>query len=164
ALAARGYGACDPSALYGAPVAAVALAAADEAAIHCEGPLAIMAEIWAAGGIGPARLAVMARAAEPRVWLLGRLGQRPVACAFAAVHGEVAVLHALEVAAEARRRGMGALLTRAAAAWAQAHGATTLALAVTESNAPALALYSGLGFGEIGRYHYRLAPEVRQDG
>jgi hypothetical protein len=51
------------------------------------------------------------------------------------------------------------VLTRAAAAWATGRGVPTLALAVTEGNAPARALYAGLGMAEAARYHYRLAPE-----
>ena len=34
------------------------------------------------------------------------------------------------------------------------HGAAELALAVTEANAPARALYAGLGFAPVGRYAY----------
>jgi ribosomal protein S18 acetylase RimI-like enzyme len=102
---------------------------------------------------------VRARAAEPRSFLLGRLDDRPAGCAFVAVHGDVAMLHAVEVAPLARRNGLGARMTRAAAVWAQARGAATLALAVTRANAPALALYRGLGMAEAGAYHYRLAPE-----
>ncbi len=48
----------------------------------------------------------------------------------------------------------------AAAAWAAAQGAATFALAVHGGNAPARALYAGLGMVEAGRYHYRLAPEA----
>ncbi len=118
-----------------------------------------MAETWAAGGVGPARLAVMARAPQPRTWLLGRLGDRPAGCAFVALHGVVAMLHALEIAEVARRRGLGARMTRFAAAWGAARGAQTLALAVTGANTPARALYAGLGMAEVGAYHYRIAPE-----
>jgi len=157
ALAARGYVARDGSVLLAAAAADLA-GPPVETAIDCDGPLRCMAEIWAAGGVGPARLDVMARAAGPKTWLLGRLGDRPAACAFVAVHGGVAMLHALEVEPAARRRGVGALLTRAAARWARDRGAPRLALAVTEANAVARALYAGLGMAEVARYHYREAP------
>jgi len=101
---------------------------------------------------------VMDRAPGPKAWLLGRTGDAPAACAFVAAAAGVAMLHGLEVVAPARRRGLGALLVRAAAAWARDAGATTLALAVAEANAPAIALYRGIGMAEAARYHYRLAP------
>ena len=82
-LAARGYARHEPTLVLAAPAAALA-AAPDEAAVLGPAPLACMAEIWAAGGIGPARLAVMARAPEPRSYILGRLGDRPAGCAFVA--------------------------------------------------------------------------------
>jgi GNAT superfamily N-acetyltransferase len=116
-----------------------------------------MAEIWRAGGIGPERLAVMLRVAGPRAFLLGRSADRPAASAFVAAFGEVGMLHALEVAPFARRRGVGTALFRAAAAWALAEGAQSLALAVTRANAPARALYEGHGMAEVGGYHYRIA-------
>ncbi len=153
-LAARGYALGDPTLILAAPVAALA-AATGEAAIFGPGPLACMAEMWARGGIGPGRLAVMARAPDPRGYMLGRLGDRPAACGFVALHGPVAMLHALEVAPFARRRGLGARLTRAAAGWAAARGATAFALAVTRENTPALALYTGIGMTVADSYHYR---------
>jgi GNAT superfamily N-acetyltransferase len=118
-----------------------------------------MAEIWAAGGVGPSRLAVMARAPEPRAYILGRLGDRPAGCGFVALHGPVAMLHALEVAPAARRQGLGAQMTLGAAAWARTRGAATLALAVTRGNAAALGLYRRLGLAEADWYHYRVAPQ-----
>ena len=69
------------------------------------------------------------------------------------------MLHALEVAPFARRHGLGAAMTGAAAAWAAAEGAATLAVAVTRANAPARALYARLGLAEAAAYHYRIAPE-----
>ena len=148
-LAARGYVERDPTLILAAPAAAVAVPPG-EAAVFGSGPLACMAEIWAAGGIGPARLAVMARVPEPRCYLLGRLDDRPAGAAFVALAGRFAVLHALEVAPFARRHGLGARMTAAAAHWAHAQGAETLALAVTRANASARALYGRLGLAEVG--------------
>ena len=121
-------------------------------------PLAVMAEIWAEGGIGPAKFAVMARTPDPRTHLLGRLDDRPAGCAFVAACAGVAMLSALDAAPQARRRGLAGHLVRAAAAWAVEAGATTLALAVKADNAPARALYQHLGMVESGAYHYRAAP------
>lgn len=100
----------------------------------------------------------MARAPEPRLYLLGRLGDRPAGCAFAAIHRGTAMLSSLEIAPAARRQGLAARLVRAAAAWSADAGATTLALAVRVENSPARALYAKIGMAELGRYHYRLAP------
>ncbi|MEL6235383.1 MAG: GNAT family N-acetyltransferase [Pseudomonadota bacterium] len=162
ALADRGYAMLDPTLLYAAP--AQTIAAHDPAGFHvirCAAPLAIMHEIWADGGIGPARRAVMARSGSARVYLLGRLNDRPAGCAFAAIDRDIAMLHALEVAPGFRRGGLGRSATGAAAAWAVDQGCTTLALAVVEANAAARALYESLGMTVRSRYHYRFMPEDR---
>lgn len=159
-LAARGYLQIEPSLLMIAPAAP--LASGDPrglGAIRSAAPLAIQREIWAAGGIGPARLAVMERSGPPRVFLLARAGDRPAAVAFAAADGAVAMLHALLVPEAFRRRGLARGLTAAAAAWAVGQGAAWLALAVTRGNAPARRLYEGMGFRVAGAYHYRALPE-----
>jgi N-acetylglutamate synthase len=50
------------------------------------------------------------------------------------------------VVAADRRRGLAGRLTRALAGWARDGGAHTAMLQVEEANAPAVALYAGLGF------------------
>ena len=122
-------------------------------------PLAAQRDIWAMGHIGPARLAVMNRAAGPKTTIFGRIDDRPAGTLFVAIHGDTAMFHALEVAADHRRKGLARHLTRAAARWAQAQGATQFSLLVTAANAGANALYAGLGLAEVGRYHYRVLPE-----
>lgn len=158
ALAARGYSVKDPTAVLAAPVGALTGGDIDEFAILCDAPLACMEAIWAAGGIGPARLRVMERVAVPRIWILGRHGDRPVGAAFVAAQGGAAMLHALEIGRAYRRAGVARRMTRAAAAWARRAGADTLVLAVTRANTAALSLYAGLGMAETGSYHYRAAP------
>lgn len=118
-------------------------------------PLAIMHEIWAAGGIGPGRIAVMHRACGPKTGLLGRVGNRPAGTGFAAIHHGVAMVHALEVLHEHRRAGLGREMMQEAAHWAATHGATHVAALCTRSNTAANALYSSLGMTVAGRYHYR---------
>lgn len=118
--------------------------------------LAIMEEIWAAGGIGPGRLAVMERVAGAKAYLLCRTGDRAAAAGFVAVADCVAMVHAVEVLAPLRRHGAGRLTMRAAANWAARQGAAWTSLAVTSANAPARALYEGLGMEEVARYHYRM--------
>ena len=155
-LDAAGWRTVDPTVLMAGDAARIA--APDEAVYDADAPLAAQTDLWAAGGIGPARLAVMDRVTGPKSYLLGRDGDRVAAAGFVACDGGIAMLHALEVAPEARRRGLGARMTRAAAHWATGQGATILALAVTEANAPARSLYAALGLVEVGRYAYRQAP------
>lgn len=57
----------------------------------------------------------------------------------------------LAVRPAGRRQGLGARLVRAATDRARAAGATRMFLEVAEDNAPARALYDGLGFAPAGR-------------
>ena len=156
ALAARGRVVRDPTRLWWAEVGRLA----PEAPPGMTGfavwpPIAIVREIWARGGIGPARLAVMARVEGPRTAHLARASERPAGAAFTAVAGGVAMVHAIEVVPALRRRGTGLSLLRHAAWWARGQGARHLALAVTEANAPANALYARAGMTPASGYHYR---------
>jgi N-acetylglutamate synthase len=156
ALAARGYAVKDPVVGYVAAVAALVPDRPPQTAFVPWPPLAVQAEIWAEGGVGPERLAIMARAEGPRITLLGRGGDRPAGTGFVACHGRVAFLHALEVRQGQRRQGLGGQMVRAAAHWAARQGAEVLALVVTVANAGARRVYAGLGMAETGGYHYRL--------
>lgn len=150
ALAARGHGIDDVVVLYEAPVAELTGAASARPEWP---PSNATVEMWARSGkIGPARLAVMERCLCPKTVIACEGG-----AAFVAVNGDLAVLHALEVAASHRRRGLARDLLRAAAGWAEGQGATRLGLVVSEDNTAARALYSGAGMREQGRYHYRKA-------
>lgn len=158
-LAAAGYVIRDPVTAYTAPV--FGLAALDltaKTAFRAWPPLAIQAEIWATGGIGPARLAIMDRVAGPKTSFLGRVRDLAAGCAFVACHADQAMLHALEVLPAHRRQGLGRHLLVASARWAQAQGAQTLSLVVTRANTGANALYTSLGMGVVGQYHYRVRP------
>ncbi len=156
-LEANGYAVKDPVALYAVEVADLTTEPVPPvSAMPAWPPLAIMAEIWAEGGIGPARLAVMERVKCPKTGLLGRIQDQPAASGFVACDGKVAMIHALEVVPALRRLGVARNMMRAAAFWAQNQGATTLALAVTRSNVSANALYSSLGMKVVGYYHYRI--------
>jgi GNAT superfamily N-acetyltransferase len=118
-------------------------------------PLAVQEEIWQTGGIGPARLAIMHRADGPKTCLFGRIDDRPAATAFIALHGRTAMLHALEVLPQARRKGLARLMMRAGAAWARDQGATQFTVLVTRTNDAAGRLYASLGLKPVGHYHYR---------
>ncbi len=156
-LAVRGYAVMDPVVAFSAPVAALTARPLEMLRTFCAWPaIAAQAEIWAAGGIGPARRAVMARARTPRTTLLGRAGDSPAATAFVACDGPLAMLHALEVAPPFRRSGLGRDMMHAAGHWAAGQGARDLALLVTRANGAACALYAGIGMRIVTHYHYRI--------
>ena len=162
-LAARGYRVVDPVLFYAAPIGRMTGEDAHLAAVYrVEGLPAILEEIWDAGGIGPARRAVMDRVALPKMRLLSRAEDIPCGAAFVAIDREVAMIHAIEVLARLRRKGAARLLMEGAARFAAEHGATTLALAVAEANVPARGLYARLGMAEVGGYHYRIAPDATE--
>ena len=156
ALASRGYRVKDPVVAYAAPCAALAdPPPAFLSTFPHWPPLGIATALWAEAGTGPARRAVMDRAQGAKCAILGRTGDRAAGVAFVACHGTTAMLHALEVAPAMRRQGVAHNILRAAAGWAQDHGADTLVLLVTEANDGARALYASLGMAVVGQYHYR---------
>ena len=158
ALKKRGYKAVDPVTLYVASTADLAERQPPATVFQSWPALAIQKEIWAKCGIGPARLAVMDRAGSPKTALLGRSGDVPAGVAFVSCDGPIAMIHAIEVLPAFRRKGTARRMIQAAALWAQDQSAAHLALAVTDANIPANALYTSLGMTTIGRYHYRLNP------
>lgn len=156
ALAERGYRRVDPVVAYAAPATVVAGEGPDHMSTFPHWPpMAIAVDLWAEGGIGAARLAVMQRVAGPKCAILSRANDRPTGVAFVAAQGKVAMLHALEVASRHRRQGSAHNILRAAARWALDQGCDTLSLVVTEANQPARALYASLGMSVVGHYHYR---------
>lgn len=156
ALDARGWRVIDPVVAYAAPVADLTAELPFLTAFPHWPPLEIARSLWAEGGIGPARIAVMDRVTGPKAAILGRSGDRPAGVAFVACHGSEAMLHALEVQESQRRQGLGRHLLHAAANWATEQGATRLSLVVTRQNAAARALYTRLGLQVVGQYHYRM--------
>ncbi len=159
ALAERKYEIVDPVTLYIAEAQKLAAALPITAAMPSWPPLAVQLELWSAGGIGPARIAVMERADAPKTTILGRTGDAPVGTGFVAIHDTVAMVHALEVDPKARRKGVGLHMMQAAANWALENGGDWVALAVTRANMAANALYQRLGMTAATQYHYRRAPE-----
>lgn len=142
---------CPPDRLCDTPIPRVTV-------LHVEAPLAIMREIWARGGIGPDRLAVMERAKGSKTYMLGRLKDKPGGVAFGAIHDGIAMIHAVEVEPPRRRMGMAGWFMRSAAFWARDTGADTLSVICTEANTGANALYTSLGMEPVGQYHYRYRP------
>ena len=156
ALDRRGWRVIDPVVAYAAPVAMLTADLPPLSVFPHWPPLEIARAIWAEGGIGPARIAVMDRVRGPKTALLARTGDRPAGVAFVACHGTEAMIHALEVRAGQRRQGAGQSLIQAAANWAADQGAARLSLVVTRHNAAARALYARLGMSLVGQYHYRM--------
>jgi GNAT superfamily N-acetyltransferase len=158
-LAARGYALIDEVVMYVMPIAAMTDKPIPRVTCFTIWePLAIMAEIWAAGGIGRERLAVMGRA-RVKTGILARWNEKPGGVAFAAVHGDVCMVHAVEVLVHQRKQGVAEWLMRAAAFWGAAQGAAHLAVLCVHENKPANALYTKLGFALVGTYHYRQSPD-----
>lgn len=156
ALEARGFRVVDPVVAYDAPVGLLADPAPEPMAAFAHWPpLQITRAIWAEGGIGPARVAVMDRVAGPKTVILARTAEQPAGAAFVAIHGKTAMLHALEVRPALRRQGSADNMLRAAALWAQRNGADRLSLVVTERNEGARRLYASKGMQVVGQYHYR---------
>ncbi len=156
ALEARGYSVKDPVTMFACSVETLAQHdPKDLTGIRSNAPLEVMKEIWAAGRIEKGRLAVMNRAKGAKTYFLGRVDDRPAGAAFVAMHGQSAMLHALEILPEHRRKGLGLAMTAAAAAWAAEHGAKTFSLIAITANQAACGLYRQLGMQELGHYHYR---------
>ncbi|WP_193104059.1 N-acetyltransferase [Brachybacterium sp. FME24] len=92
--------------------------------------------------------------------LEGGTGAEPVAVGRAALveagRETVAVLNMIAVDPAHRRRGLGRALSQTLLAIAAVQGADRVLLEVEQDNAPALALYRGLGFEHLGEYHYRV--------
>ncbi|WP_095587399.1 GNAT family N-acetyltransferase [Actibacterium ureilyticum] len=159
-LADAGYRVIDPVQVRAIPVADLAQLPPPVTAFTLWQPLQITQEIWAAGGIGTERLAVMDRVTGPKTSVLGRARDRAAGAAFVAIHGEIAFCHAVEVEPTQRRQKTAVNMMRLAACWAQDRGATTLAVLVTDANDAANALYASLNMQVVGHYHYRIkAPE-----
>lgn len=159
ALDARGYSIFDPSILYSAPI--------DELAKHdvprttafvIWRPLQIMNDLWDAGGIGPARRDVMERATCLKTSILGRINDRAAGTTFVGLHQGVAMVHALEVHPDHRRKGLARHMMVQAAKWGAENGAHTFALVTTDANEASKGLYTSLGMSLVGRYHYRVKP------
>ena len=156
-LATRGYAILDPVNLYCCPINTLTdTPPAKMSAFTIWPPLAIMHELWAQSGIGPARTAVMNRTRGAKCAILARIKSRPAGAAFVAVHRQIAMIHAIEVTKSLRRNGAGINIMRAAARWAQDQGAHYFSVLVTDANAAAKALYSKSGMTVVGHYHYRM--------
>jgi GNAT superfamily N-acetyltransferase len=161
ALAQRGYDIIDPVNLWLCPIDQLTdIPIPRVTAFAIWEPLAIMRDIWAAGGIGPARLAVMDRVTAPKTGIFGRIDDKPAGAAFCALHDGIAMIHATEIAEPHRRRGLGAWMMRQAAHWAKGNGADWMSVLCTQANTGANGLYASLGMQVVGQYHYRILSKM----
>lgn len=159
-LAATGYAIKDPVIALAAPLTVLTIQRPPPVtSFEVWPPLACQRDIWAEGGIGPARLAIMDRVTTPKTSLLGRSEDTPAGTAFVACHGPTAMVHALEILPRFRRRGLGRHLMTAAAFWAEGAGATRLVVLCTRANDAAVSLYTSMGFAPVGSYHYRIQKD-----
>jgi GNAT superfamily N-acetyltransferase len=86
------------------------------------------------------------------------------ALAFGAIHDGVICYESVVTDPRRLRRGYARRVIGSLAAWAADRGATGACLEVEAANAPALALYAGLGFRELYSYHYRREPPAAGQG
>lgn len=154
-LDAQGYSTRDHTVAMVIPAADLAATPPPVTAFDIWPPLAIQTEIWDAGGVTAPRRAIMERADCPKTALFGRVIDKPAGVAYVGIHNDIAMLHALEVAPVARRKGMGVHMMRTAAKWAADNGATWLSILVTQQNNGAQRLYTSLGMQPVGTYVYR---------
>jgi GNAT superfamily N-acetyltransferase len=88
-------------------------------------------------------------------------GGHQVARARANLAGDWALLGDLTVQPDHRRRGLARVVMADLVAWAAERGAGTMLLQVVGDNAPAQALYAGLGFARHHSYRYLVPPVPR---
>lgn len=160
-LAVRGYAAVATTrvmarALDGSPAGrTVAGSEVDVADRPDDAWLAGWLDVKAAGRAVDADLARAVVSGSPARYLTARDDAGVTGVVRAATAGDWVGLSCLMVAPRARRRGLAGLLSAQALADAAERGARRAFLQVEAANAPAVALYAGLGFVVVDEYHYR---------
>ena len=82
----------------------------------------------------------------------------PVACGIAVIERELVGLFDIATDPSARRQGHARTLVESLLVWAAGHGASRAYLQVVDANQPGRALWQSLGFDDLYRYWYRVAP------
>jgi N-acetylglutamate synthase len=98
--------------------------------------------------------AILARVPDVRGFILLRRNGIPVATALGVITDDVLIVECVMTALEARRAGAAHAVMRGVETWGTRKGARLTALQAVTTNAPAQALYAGLGYNELGRQHY----------
>ena len=111
----------------------------------------------------PARRAEKERAVGmmmvPAAWMVLEEEGQARACISVVADGALAGLFDLAVVPEARRRGLSARITRAAARWARSQGALWLWAQVASANHASCTAQLSLGMREAYRYVYYVRPQ-----
>ena len=157
ALAYAGYDIVDPVNIYSTSVGTLTTERPPKVSMFSVWPpLAIEIDMWADGSISEARVNVMKRVQGPKTSILARWNDHPAGVGFAAVHGNDAFVHAVEIRNDQRQQGVASWLMKQAAFWATEQGANRLNVACTKANVAANALYRSIGMKVVGEYHYRM--------
>lgn len=101
---------------------------------------------------------MLQRITQQCLWTTLVLDDEPVACGMGVREGPLFGLFDIVTASGQRNRGYGTQLVQAMLAWAAQHGAAQAYLQVVAHNAAARHVYAKLGFAELYRYWYRIAP------
>ena len=157
ALATAGYDIVDPVNIYSTSVNTLTTERPPKVSMFSVWPpLAIEIDMWAEGGISDARVNVMKRVHGPKTSILARWNDHPAGVGFAAIHGNDAFVHAVEIRNHQRQQGVARWLMKQAAFWAAEQEASRLNVACTKANMAANALYRSIGMKVVGEYHYRM--------
>ena len=157
ALADTGYDIVDPVNIYSTSVDTLTIERPPKVSMFSVWPpLAIEIDMWAEGGISDARVNVMKRVHGPKTSILARWNDHPAGVGFAAIHGNDAFVHAVEIRNHQRQQGVARWLMKQAAFWAAEQEASRLNVACTKANMAANALYRSIGMKVVGEYHYRM--------
>lgn len=102
--------------------------------------------------------AMLQRITQQTLWATLVINNEPVACGMGVWEGALFGLFDIVVAPQQRNRGYGTQLVQAMLRWAAQHGAAQAYLQVVEHNAVARHVYAKLGFAQLYRYWYCIAP------
>lgn len=103
---------------------------------------------------------ILDRIPEPAAFFAVRLDGALVATGLCVIDAGCAVVECVATEATARRRGSARIVMQALEAWAADQGCDVLCLQVVETNAPAIALYTGLGFRPAARNCFWVPGDV----
>lgn len=111
--------------------------------------VAALARVCFGDATGPDDVGALRAGPHTEVFV-SRRGEAPVGFAVLQVVADEAELHRVAVHPDHRRRGLARRLVEAVLRRAEARGAARLYLEVARGNAPAVALYRGMGFDVDG--------------